>query len=263
MDVYFGMKDYDWSNAPLTSIYLVLMISPAYVLFIILHRLLPSLQKACYIEDVKKFVSIHNIILCLWSLWMFVGCFYEVVARTSATGDIGWLFCENSDTESTGWLWFYSYMYYISKYYELADTFLQLFAGKIPPNFFLHVYHHSLVIFMAWIWLQSSASMQFIGLLFNTAVHVVMYYYFYLKSIGITPKWKSWVTKFQIVQFVTSVVCFFITLYYSWSRNAVGEECKGMNVVYGSLAFNISLLYGFVGILMSGRKGSKEQKKSK
>ena len=32
---------------------------------------------------------------------------------------------------------------------------------------------------MAWFWLEYAQSLQFIGLLFNTSVHVVMYYYYF------------------------------------------------------------------------------------
>ena len=128
------------------------------------------------------------------------------------------LFCENTRTESKGSLWFYVYLYYLSKFYELLDTVLQMLSGKIPPNYFLHVYHHSCVIMNVWYWLESAASLQFIGLLFNTAVHVVMYYYYYLRSVGIVPKWKNSVTSFQIIQFITSGVSFLVMVYFLYIR---------------------------------------------
>ena len=40
-------------------------------------------------------------------------------------------------------------MYYLSKYYELLDTVLQLLKGRPPPHFFLHTYHHATVLVMA------------------------------------------------------------------------------------------------------------------
>jgi hypothetical protein len=40
-------------------------------------------------------------------------------------------------------------VYYLSKYYELLDTVLQLLKGRPPPHFFLHVYHHATVLVMA------------------------------------------------------------------------------------------------------------------
>lgn len=60
------------------------------------------------------------------------------------------------------------------------------------------VYHHALVLFMGWAWLEYTVSLWQAGMLFNTAVHVVMYYYFLLCTLGAPPKWKRWVTRFQV-----------------------------------------------------------------
>ena len=101
------------------------------------------------------------------------------------------------------------------------------------------------------IWVETCASMQFVGILFNTAVHVVMYYYFYLKTQNIEPSWKKYVTTLQIVQFLTSLVCFGLTLYFV---HGLGRKCKGMRVVYGSILFNLSLLFGFFKVLFTPNK---------
>lgn len=53
---------------------------------------------------------------------------------------------------------------------------------------------------MAWFWLEYAQSLQFIGLLFNTSVHVVMYYYYFRRVLGWPVWWKRYVTTFQIVQ---------------------------------------------------------------
>lgn len=169
-------------------------------------------------------------------------------------------------------------MYYLSKYYELLDTVLQLLQGKIPPNYALHVFHHCIVILIDWWWLSSGASIQFIGLLFNTFVHVVMYYYFYLKSTGVNPWWKKWgnsysltcnymktklisvVTTLQIVQFMTSGVCFLVTLFLHYGLNS---RCKGMEAVFASLLFNAVLLYGFVDVLNKTNKSARSNKSIK
>ena len=98
------------------------------------------------------------------------------------------------------------------------------------------------------LWVETCASMQFIGILFNTAVHVVMYYYFYLKTQNIEPSWKKYVTYIQIIQFLTSLVCFGLTLYHI---HGLGRECKSMRIVYGSILFNITLLFGFFKVLFS------------
>ena len=79
------------------------------------------------------------------------------------------------------------------QYYELLDTFLRVF--KAQPLTFLHVFHHAVVLAMAygvrtsalqarrvwrWLtraraqWLEFAQSLQVIALLTNTGVHVIM-----------------------------------------------------------------------------------------
>ena len=76
-------------------------------------------------------------VLCLGSLCLAVGTFAELLRRTSleepgALGGAQWLFCERESTTPKGALWFWSYLYYLSKYYELLDTVLQLLKVVVP-----------------------------------------------------------------------------------------------------------------------------------
>ena len=71
-------------------------------------------------------------------------------------------------------------------------------------------------------------TLQFGGLIFNTAVHVVMYLYFFLRVVHKPPWWKPFVTKFQIVQFMTSVLCFCYTANLIFVRK---EPCHGQGAL--------------------------------
>lgn len=185
---------------------------------------------------------------------MLIGCILSVIKKSNELKSYDWLVCDYNNTNSNGDLGFWAYIYYLSKYYELIDTFLQLIRGKYPPHYFLHTYHHSLVILMSWMWLEYSPSLRFAGLMFNTLVHVVMYYYFYLKSCNIEPWWKNYVTTLQIIQFVTSLILFAITLYYHFTI----RPCNGMNYLYLNGIFNVTLLFGFVDVLGKGKKKGKK-----
>lgn len=79
-------------------------------------------------------------------------------------------------------------------------------------HFGLHVFHHSLVLIMAWGWLEYQMSTMFIGLVINTGVHVVMYTYYLLVALGFTITWKKLITLIQVMQFVTSFVCVMYTV---------------------------------------------------
>lgn len=114
------------------------------------------------------------------------------------------MFCTPIGTRPAGRLWFWSYVYYLSKYYEFLDTILLLLKAK--PASFLHVFHHAFVVVMSWLWVDQVQTLQFGGLLTNTAVHVVMYFYYFLTTLKISPWWKKYITSFQILQFVSRYV---------------------------------------------------------
>ena len=49
-------------------------------------------------------------------------------------------------------------MYYLSKYYEFIDTLLLLLRKKATST--LHVFHHALVLLMAWLWVDQVQTLQ-------------------------------------------------------------------------------------------------------
>lgn len=229
----------------------------------------------------------HNLMLSVGSYVMFLGTLREVVLRagresmspsaSGAFGSVTFLFCETTGSVATGPLYFWSYVYYLSKYYELIDTVLQLCKGRAPPHFFLHVYHHATVLLMSWFWCEycqvravrgeSSKplaqehiwsqlppplqTLQWIGLCFNAAVHVVMYYYYFRSVLKLPTPWKRFVTQFQIIQFGFSLLCFLATLGLLLS----GASCEGTKPLLFNLIFNLTLLWQFVELLRGSKAG--------
>lgn len=238
-----------WAEAPLSSLAWPVATAVAYVALSVLvagrvraNKGAPAAAPAW----LSTAVIAHNVVLVVSSAVMFVGLLYELAARARATGSARFVLCADPATERpTGPLYFWSYLYYLSKYYELLDTALQLLRGKLPPNFGFQVYHHALVLVMGWGWLQYTPPLWQVGMAFNTAVHVVMYVYFLLCTLGSPPAWKRNVTRFQIAQFVTSLGCFAWTTHLVLNR---GEACAGYGGLLWSTAFNVTLLYQFVGI---------------
>ncbi|CAD7931938.1 unnamed protein product [Amoebophrya sp. A25] len=231
-------------------------------------------------SDLKALSVGHDLILIGASATMFVGCFSAVVDRVQRTS-ADFLLCEdpnlavslfssgvktngNEQTllevtteDAVNRLFLWSFLYYLSKYYELLDTILQLARGRPPPQFFLHVYHHSCVLVMGWAWCTQRMSLQFIGLLSNTFVHVVMYSYYLQRAVtGKVPSWKRWVTQVQILQFALSVGCF---LYTISAFIVPGMQCGGWPVtMVGNILFNLMLLRDFCNL--AGKNAAKEKK---
>lgn len=256
MKIFELINKFEWLLSPLNNIYYPIIIGLIYLFICLLHYFIygSNPKKSNYWNFISFLLPYHNIFLSIISLIMLIGCIISVINESIEKKNIEWLICDYNTANSNGSLGFWAYLYYLSKYYELIDTFLQLIRGKYPPHYILHAYHHSLVILMSWMWLEYSPSLRFVGLMFNTLVHVVMYYYFYLKSINIEPWWKNYVTTLQIIQFVTSLILFCITLYYHFRI----RPCNGMNLLYLNGIFNVTLLFGFVDVLGKGKKKGKK-----
>ena len=99
-----------------------------------------------------------------------------------------------------------SYVYFINKYIEFADTLFFVARKKNNQITLLHVYHHAIMPVYAWIQVRflPGGHEIFVGLM-NSFVHVVMYLYYLLSGLG--PKmqpylwWKKYLTLLQLLQF--------------------------------------------------------------
>jgi len=123
------MQDFIWEAAstPLSSFYVPLYTSIAYILVVVaVHFSKPLRWKPLLSEStIQSVVMIHNIVLLLSSAFMFFSALTAVIDRSKLEG-VGWLTCESPTTLPRGALWRATYIYYLSKYYELLDTFLQV-----------------------------------------------------------------------------------------------------------------------------------------
>lgn len=80
----------------------------------------------------------------------------------------------------------------------------------------------------------------------NATVHTVMYSYYFLRSVGVgvRPKWKRFVTKCQILQFLFGFVVGIWILYENFGGSVGG--CSGMKSCCFNFVFNVSLMALFI-----------------
>ncbi|KAH9685780.1 Very-long-chain 3-oxoacyl-CoA synthase [Citrus sinensis] len=187
----------------------------------------------------KPITAVHNLILLLLSLVMAVGCTLSIVLHSP---DLRHILCFPPTISPSGPLFFYAYIFYLSKILEFLDTLLIILSNSIQRLTFLHVYHHATVVVMCYLWLQTKQSLFPIALVTNASVHVIMYGYYLLCVMGLRPKWKRLVTDCQIVQFVFSFVVSVLMLYYHFT----GFGCSGVLGWCFNVVFNASLLTLFV-----------------
>lgn len=102
-----------------------------------------------------------------------------------------------------GRLIFFYYINYLTKYYELIDTALLVLRGR--PVAVFHMYHHACTLVLCWSQLHDNSACQWVPIVLNLLVHVSMYYYYAVATLGRNVWWKKYLTTSQIIQFAIDV----------------------------------------------------------
>jgi hypothetical protein len=86
--------------------------------------------------NVKRIAAIHNIILCILSAVMFLGITLNITKEVSDWGLRG-AYCQPQGQQSEGSMWYWFYIYYLSKFLELFDTVLIVLGKVLLPSSFI------------------------------------------------------------------------------------------------------------------------------
>lgn len=158
-------------------------------------------------EWFRASIAVHNLALAIFSAVVVWNSWPIVAAHYLEEG----LFATYCDTEGTLWgasgFGAWAIVFYISKYYEFADTWVLVFKGKKPS--FLQIYHHTGIGFCMWGAVLSQSSWLIFVVLLNSVIHTLMYTYFLIKTISPSTEIKAAknLTTAQIAQFFTGLGC--------------------------------------------------------
>lgn len=204
-------------NTPLTSKWAVATMIGGYVVS------LPVLQ---YIMKERKpvafprFMVIHNLFLMIASGCLSLGISYFVVQDIFRNGFYHSI-C-SAEVHDNPYLHLFYYINYLLKFYEFLDTYIIILKKK--PVIFLHWYHHAITALLTYIQQNDYTPVQWVPIVMNLVVHVVMYSYYLLSSFHFKVWWKRYLTLFQIAQFVVDLaVCVYCTIrLYDEPKSCVG-----------------------------------------
>lgn len=176
--------------------------------------------------NLKSLVIFHNASLSIISAILFIDMSIEL-GKMFYKGGIWSVFCDTQGNWTHGRIYYCLYINYLLKYVELGDTVLLALRAKPTP--FLHVYHHAATLVLCLTQLRGQTSLQWLVVVINLFVHIVMYAFYALHALGYNVWWKRYLTMLQIGQFIVVVsVCSLIFILTPLHfMNLSSQKCHG------------------------------------
>ncbi|XVE94768.1 hypothetical protein REPUB_Repub02eG0037500 [Reevesia pubescens] len=190
--------------------------------------------------------AIHSLCVSLISAVIFVGILLSAAAeirdtrwlwgRTKTiTTPFQWLLCFPLGTRSSGRVFFWSYIFYLSRFLHLLRTFFTILRHRKLT--FFHLFNQSILLFMSFLWLEFSQSFQVLAILLATLLYSVVYGYRFWTAIGLPSACFPFEVNCQVVLLGCNLVCHFGVLFLHFLKGG----CNGM----GAWGFN-SVLNGLI-----------------
>ena len=156
-------------------------------------------------------IFLHNIILMVFSIL----CFINTAPIVYNLWREGWsdALCKNKFLDIEKW-WFWTYLFYLSKYYEFVDTYILVWKGREPS--FLQKFHHIGAVLGMWIIITTKSHTGYIFVVPNSFIHSIMYCYYALTVWKIKVPFKFIITRMQMIQFCCCL-CLGVIEYYHWN----------------------------------------------
>ncbi|XP_057434921.1 elongation of fatty acids protein 3-like [Lotus japonicus] len=139
--------------------------------------------------------AVHALAMALISVTTFIGMFFSAKAeaidtrwlwRRNRATPLEWLLCFPLGMRPSGRVFFWSYIFYLSRFLHMFRTlFVVLRHRKLS---FSRLFNNSVLLLMAFLWLEFSQSLQVLAILFSSAVCSVVYGYRFWVEIGLPRK---------------------------------------------------------------------------
>eukprot|EP01115_Flamella_aegyptia_P004365 TRINITY_DN1889_c0_g1_i2.p1 TRINITY_DN1889_c0_g1~~TRINITY_DN1889_c0_g1_i2.p1 ORF type:complete len:277 (+),score=89.23 TRINITY_DN1889_c0_g1_i2:33-833(+) len=232
---------------PMMDAQQMLLACAGYLAFIVIGKLVMSFLPKM---ELKSLRTVHNGLLTVFNLYLVI----ELLRQAAATGWYAPLVTGDAGLGMAAAL----YLFYMSKYWEFLDTVIMIFRKSFDQVSFLHVYHHCSVVLMWWFNVRYYPGGEaWPSAWLNSFVHVWMYLYYFLSTLGIQPWWKKYLTQLQITQLFLFVIQG-IALSFTGHK-----DFRFIGVVNGGYALTLFLLFVnfYIKSYSKGARAAKDKQK--
>ncbi|XP_068654189.1 fatty acid elongase 3-like [Aristolochia californica] len=207
--------------------------------------------------------AVHSLAMALVSAAVFLGILLATAAeirdtrwfwRRSKT-PLQWLLCFPLGTRPTGRVFFWSYVFYLSRFLQLFRTFFWIFRRRKLT--FYRLFHHPILLCMSFLWLEFSQSFQVVAILCTTLVYSVVYGYRFWVAVGLPSSCFPIIVNCQILLLGCNLVCHLGVLLLHFSKGG----CNGIGAWVFNSVLNGALLLLFLNFYVKMHMKRKTRKK--
>ncbi|KAK4584379.1 hypothetical protein RGQ29_022204 [Quercus rubra] len=205
-----------------TSIALYLTLST------LLHLLLGLILKPGRPVPLGPIPAIHSLSMSLISATIFAGTLLSAASEIRETRwfwrrsktPFQWLLCFPLGTRPSGRVFFWSYLYYLTRFFHMLRTFFTILRRRRLASF--QLFNHSILTFTSFLWLEFSQSFQVLSIILTTSVYSVVYGYRFWTAIGLPSACFPFVLNCQILLLACNLVCHVGVLLLHFFKENVG-----------------------------------------
>ncbi|KAL6012396.1 histone deacetylase [Asimina triloba] len=220
----------------------------AYIAFSLFLHITLSLFRRCRPVPLGLIPAIHSLAMALVSVAIFAGILASSAAEIRDTRwfwrryktPFQWFLCFPLGTRPTGRVFFWSYVFYLSRFLQLFRTIFSILRRRRLT--FSHLFYHSIVIFMSFLWLEFSQSFQVVAILSTTLVYAVVYGYNFWVAIGLPTACFPIVPNCQIVLLACNLISHLGVLLLHFKKGG----CNGIGAWVFNSVLNGALLLLFL-----------------
>ncbi|RAL40496.1 unnamed protein product [Cuscuta campestris] len=196
---------------------------------------------------VGRLPTLHSLAMSLVSSAIFLGTLSSAAAeirdtrwmwqRSGTASPFEWLLCFPVGTRPSGRVFFWSYAFYMSRFLHVLRTYLVVLRRRRLSPF--HLFNHSILICMSFLWLEFTQSFQVVAILAATLGFAAVNGCRFLRDVGVRrPEWFLAAANCHMVFLLSNTACHVGVLMLHLRK---GGGCSGM----GAWVFN-SVLNSFV-----------------
>nr|XP_043607137.1 elongation of fatty acids protein 3-like [Erigeron canadensis] len=207
--------------------------------------------------------AVHSLTMALISVTVFIGILFSAVAEIrdtrwfwgrNRTTVFQWLLCFPLGTRPSGRVFFWSYIFYLTRFLHTFRTFIVILRHRNLS--FFRLFNNSILIIMSFLWLEYSQSFQILAIMLTTCIYSVVYGYRFWTAIGLRSACFPFVINCQMVLLGCNVLCHVGVL----MLHLIKGGCNGMGAWGFNSVLNFVILSLFLNFYVKSYVKSKRKK---